>query len=196
MSRASTHPHPEIGAALRWLRLRAGLQQGQLAARMHERGPGISTTWLSQVENGHRRPSWSLVSRVLAELGADFVVVDELLARRPWAAAAGVQEGSEWADPVSAAPTAASAFMATGPPAPAGVAVEAPADAAGGEPARGGEAAAGGKPAHVFDAELAADLAALVADASRLRPDLRRRLVALARRMAEPGSAASNEPPG
>jgi transcriptional regulator with XRE-family HTH domain len=55
-----------LGQALRELRDRAGITQGELAARM-----GIDLTYISRVERGKRGVRWHTVLRFLAALDSD-----------------------------------------------------------------------------------------------------------------------------
>jgi len=101
MARIETHPNPQVGSALRWLRNQAGLQQREVGERMQQLdGDGITPVWLSQIENGHRQPSWQLVHRLLHVYGvADLVELERLLTQRPWVTdGLRVEEGTEWGD--------------------------------------------------------------------------------------------------
>jgi transcriptional regulator with XRE-family HTH domain len=62
----SIRDHYVLGRALRELRLRAELTQEELGARA-----GIGTSYLSQLENGHRGVGWHSVTRLLNGIGAD-----------------------------------------------------------------------------------------------------------------------------
>jgi transcriptional regulator with XRE-family HTH domain len=62
----SIRDHYVLGRALRELRLRAALTQEELGARA-----GIGTSYLSQLENGHRGVGWHSVTRLLNGIGAD-----------------------------------------------------------------------------------------------------------------------------
>jgi transcriptional regulator with XRE-family HTH domain len=70
-------PDPEylvLGRALAALRRRAGLTQAQVADAV-----GISNTFVSQVERGHRGLSWRTLTRVLAVYGVTLRgLVDEI----------------------------------------------------------------------------------------------------------------------
>jgi transcriptional regulator with XRE-family HTH domain len=55
-----------LGRALRELRDRAGITQGELAARM-----GIDLTYISRIERGKRGVRWHTVLRFLAALDSD-----------------------------------------------------------------------------------------------------------------------------
>ena len=63
---ASSRDHRLLGAALRRLRVEAGLTQRQLGERAQ-----IGVPYLSQLENGHRGVGWHSVTRLLAGIGAD-----------------------------------------------------------------------------------------------------------------------------
>jgi transcriptional regulator with XRE-family HTH domain len=54
-----------LGLALRALRSRAQLTQGELAKRV-----GIGTPYVSQLENGHRGARWHTIQRILRTLNA------------------------------------------------------------------------------------------------------------------------------
>lgn len=58
-----TEDHRAFGRALRKLRLRAGLTQEELSARV-----GIGVAYLSRLENGHRGARWHTVMRLLRAL--------------------------------------------------------------------------------------------------------------------------------
>jgi transcriptional regulator with XRE-family HTH domain len=58
--------HHLLGAALRRLRVQAGLTQRELGERAQ-----IGVSYLSQLENGHRGVGWHSVTRLLAGIGAD-----------------------------------------------------------------------------------------------------------------------------
>lgn len=55
-----------LGRALRELRNRAGITQGELAVRM-----GIDLTYISRIERGKRGVRWHTVLRFLAALDSD-----------------------------------------------------------------------------------------------------------------------------
>lgn len=55
-----------LGRALRELRDRAGITQGELATRM-----GIDLTYISRIERGKRGVRWHTVLRFLAALDSD-----------------------------------------------------------------------------------------------------------------------------
>lgn len=55
-----------LGRALRELRDRAGITQGELAARM-----GIDLTYISRIERGKRGVRWHTVLRFLAALDSN-----------------------------------------------------------------------------------------------------------------------------
>jgi transcriptional regulator with XRE-family HTH domain len=57
--------HRAFGLALRVLRVRAGLTQEDLSARV-----GIGVAYLSRLENGHRGARWHTVMRLLRALDA------------------------------------------------------------------------------------------------------------------------------
>lgn len=62
-----------LGRAIQAIRNERGISQTQLTANT-----GLMQAWISQVENGHRNPSWSNVLRVAEGLG---VSLGELVAR-------------------------------------------------------------------------------------------------------------------
>jgi transcriptional regulator with XRE-family HTH domain len=61
-----------LGATLRALRERASLTQDQLAGRT-----GMSDTYISQLENGHRGIRWASVMRILRALDLDLTDLAE-----------------------------------------------------------------------------------------------------------------------
>lgn len=63
--RLAKEPQPELGEALRRLRLKAGLTQEQLEERS-----GIHRTWTSKTEKGHNNPSWGTVMKAIDAMGA------------------------------------------------------------------------------------------------------------------------------
>lgn len=67
-NRASENPddYAILGRALRELRDRAALTQEQLAAKV-----GVGSTYVSQVEHGHRGVRWHTLRKFLRALGAD-----------------------------------------------------------------------------------------------------------------------------
>jgi transcriptional regulator with XRE-family HTH domain len=60
-----------LAHGLRALRLRAGLSQEELAARVRAGGAGLSRTYYQQIESGRRFPSPRLRAAILAAMGAD-----------------------------------------------------------------------------------------------------------------------------
>lgn len=70
--RLAKEPQPELGEALRRLRLKAGVTQEQLEHRT-----GIHRTWTSKTEKGHNNPSWGTVIKALDGMG---VTLGELAA--------------------------------------------------------------------------------------------------------------------
>jgi transcriptional regulator with XRE-family HTH domain len=65
-----------LGAALRRLRLDAGLSQEQLATNA-----GVHRTFIGLVENGHRDPSVGSIGRVIRALGTTWAEFGERLDR-------------------------------------------------------------------------------------------------------------------
>jgi transcriptional regulator with XRE-family HTH domain len=61
-----------LGSTLRALRERAGLTQEQFGERA-----GMDSTYLSQLENGHRGTRWATVMRMLRALGLDLTDLAE-----------------------------------------------------------------------------------------------------------------------
>ncbi len=61
-----------LGATIRTLRERAGLTQEEFGARA-----GMSATYLSQLENGHRGIRWATVMRILRALNLDLTDLAE-----------------------------------------------------------------------------------------------------------------------
>ncbi len=61
-----------LGATIRTLRERAGLTQEEFGARA-----GMSATYLSQLENGHRGIRWATVMRILRTLDLDLTDLAE-----------------------------------------------------------------------------------------------------------------------
>ena len=66
-----SEPVPELARGLRALRLRAGLSQDELAARVRAAGGGLSRAYYQQIESGRRHPSPDMRRAILATLGAD-----------------------------------------------------------------------------------------------------------------------------
>jgi transcriptional regulator with XRE-family HTH domain len=62
----SAHDYVALGRALRSLRLAAGLTQEQLGAEI-----GIRSTFVSQIENGHRGMRWHTLLALLAACNSD-----------------------------------------------------------------------------------------------------------------------------
>jgi transcriptional regulator with XRE-family HTH domain len=62
--RRSSRPQPDLGAAIRMLRERAGKTQDSTAARA-----GIAPQTLSHIEAGHANPTWATVGDIAAALG-------------------------------------------------------------------------------------------------------------------------------
>lgn len=62
----SDEDHRLLGQALRELRTQASLTQDELGQRAN-----IGTSYLSQIENGHRGVGWHTVMRLLRALDAD-----------------------------------------------------------------------------------------------------------------------------
>jgi transcriptional regulator with XRE-family HTH domain len=92
------YEHPELAAALRHLRTRAGLTRAQVAERA---GGQLSAVYLAQCEAdpstaSARTPSKAKLDVMLTALGSNRGEFEALLAERPWAAP--VAEGREWED--------------------------------------------------------------------------------------------------
>ena len=92
------YEHPELPAALRYLRTRAGLSRAQVVARADG---GLSAVYLAQCEAdpstaSARTPSKAKLDVMLAALGSNRAEFEALLTERPWAPR--VAEGSEWED--------------------------------------------------------------------------------------------------
>jgi transcriptional regulator with XRE-family HTH domain len=64
-----------LGAALRALRVRAGLSQRELAERV-----GLGEPYLSRIEGGHRDIRWSMLARLLDGMGATLADLEGTLA--------------------------------------------------------------------------------------------------------------------
>lgn len=62
----STEDYAALGRALRKLRQAAGLTQERAAARI-----GVRSTFVSQIENGHRGMRWHTLLAFLEAYGAD-----------------------------------------------------------------------------------------------------------------------------
>jgi transcriptional regulator with XRE-family HTH domain len=82
------YEHPELPAALRFLRTRAGLSRAQVAARADGQ---LSAVYLAQCESGARTPSKAKLDVMLAALGSNRAEFEALLTAR-------VEEGTEWDD--------------------------------------------------------------------------------------------------
>ena len=87
------YEHPELPAALRYLRTRAGLSRAQVVAGA---GGQLSAVYLAQCEADppRRTPSKAKLDVMLAALGSNRAEFEALLAERPWARR--VAEGTEW----------------------------------------------------------------------------------------------------
>jgi transcriptional regulator with XRE-family HTH domain len=84
------YEHPELPAALRYLRTRAGLSRAQVATRAQGQ---LSAVYLAQCESETRTPSKAKLDVMLEALGSNRAEFEALLAARPWAK---VDEGAEW----------------------------------------------------------------------------------------------------
>ncbi|HXP99327.1 MAG TPA: helix-turn-helix transcriptional regulator [Solirubrobacteraceae bacterium] len=73
----SDEDHRVLGRALRELRENAGLTQAEIGGRA-----GIGTTYISQLENGHRGVGWHTVMRILRGLDVDLRDLAVAIARQ------------------------------------------------------------------------------------------------------------------
>ena len=64
-----------LGAALRELRVKAGLTQRELAERA-----GLGEPYLSRIEGGHRDIRWSMLARLLDGTGATLADLERAVA--------------------------------------------------------------------------------------------------------------------
>ena len=78
--------HPELGQALRWLRHRSKLTQGEVTERVRARGASLSNIYYSQCERGadNKYPSPELLDHLLEVLGCDREMLAGLLKTLPW----------------------------------------------------------------------------------------------------------------
>lgn len=121
--------HPGLARALRWLRHRRRLTQGELRDAVIAGGGTVSVIYIQQLEAGAKRPSPAMLDALLAALGSGRDELAGLLAHEPWDAAPpsayrprrdapkpaipSAIRGTAWSDPVARG----EAFA--GPPAPA-----------------------------------------------------------------------------
>jgi transcriptional regulator with XRE-family HTH domain len=76
---------PELKYALRWLRHRLRLTQGEVAEGVRAQGGTLSLRHYQEVEGGQKHPSPDLRTQILRTLGSDEVELRGLLETRPWA---------------------------------------------------------------------------------------------------------------
>jgi transcriptional regulator with XRE-family HTH domain len=78
-NRASDDPDDYVilGRALRELRTHAALTQEELAAKV-----GVGSTYVSQVEHGHRGVRWHTLRKLLEALGADLRQLADAIGRQ------------------------------------------------------------------------------------------------------------------
>lgn len=81
---APKYDHPELPAALHWLRRRASLTQGEVAERAQQSGQSLSEVYYRQCEGGRKTPSNPTLAAILVALGSDFDELDGLLSYAPW----------------------------------------------------------------------------------------------------------------
>jgi transcriptional regulator with XRE-family HTH domain len=82
----ATERPPELKLALRWLRHRLRLTQGEVAEAVSAQGGALSLRHYQDLENGRKFPSPVLQAQILRALGSDQLELKELLAARPWTA--------------------------------------------------------------------------------------------------------------
>ena len=75
----------ELRYALRWLRHRLRLTQGEVAEAVHNQGGAVSLRHYQEVEAGKKHPSPDLRTQILRALGSDDDELHRLLQTRPWA---------------------------------------------------------------------------------------------------------------
>ncbi len=78
---------PGLARALRWLRHRARLTQGELRDTVIAGGGTVSVIYVQQLEAGAKRPSPAMLATLLAALGSSRDELAGLLAHEPWDAA-------------------------------------------------------------------------------------------------------------
>lgn len=76
----------ELRYALRWLRHRLRLTQGEVAEAVRNQGGAVSLRHYQEVEAGKKHPSPELRTQILRALGSDDDELHGLLQTRPWAA--------------------------------------------------------------------------------------------------------------
>jgi hypothetical protein len=76
---------PELKFALRWLRHRLRLTQGEVAEGVRGQGGAVSLRHYQEVEAGTKHPSPDLRTQILRVLGSDDDELHGLLQTRPWA---------------------------------------------------------------------------------------------------------------
>jgi hypothetical protein len=104
---SSKDRHPQNGNALRYLRHRAHLTQGELTEQVAAYGHSLSAVYLSECERGTKQMSSELRAAVLAALGSNEVeyraVRDQIAGAQDEAAPAPLTAYAERAAPASAA---------------------------------------------------------------------------------------------
>lgn len=107
---------PDLARGLRALRLREGLSQEDLAARVRAAGDGLSRTYYQQIESGRRNPSPDLRRAILRALDADDDALRGAIAQAPpptLAARGPVVRAAPASDPAAPAPETAGKAEAT-----------------------------------------------------------------------------------
>src|SRR5262245_29278178 len=75
---------PELKLALRWLRHRLRITQGEVAAAVRRQGGTLSLRHYQELEGGQKFPSPELRLQVLRALGSDDDELRGLLETQPW----------------------------------------------------------------------------------------------------------------
>jgi hypothetical protein len=81
----ATQRPPELRLALRWLRHRLRLSQGEVAEAVRRQGGALSLRHYQDLEGGQKHPSPILREQILRALGSDEDELRGLLEARPWA---------------------------------------------------------------------------------------------------------------
>jgi hypothetical protein len=76
----------ELHLVLRWLRHRLRLTQGEVAQTVRDQGGALSLRHYQDVESGQKHPSPELRTQILRALGSDEGELSGLLTSQPWAA--------------------------------------------------------------------------------------------------------------
>lgn len=76
--------HPDLPAALSWLRARQRLTQKDVANGVADSGASLSASYYAEVERGRSAPSKKTLAAVLTALGSDETELAGILETKPW----------------------------------------------------------------------------------------------------------------